>query len=130
MPSAGSGARAEHTATIGRPHHERLTDRGFLAETRIARGTVFLSLDIPGSQLAALRYGQPSLALRQRNQDALARQEITPYITRYVSGAACNRHHPPGGRRLLRDNTLHAIRLRRKHIRATFGWYHSGRHRA
>jgi hypothetical protein len=60
-----------------------------------------------------------------RSQDALARQEIT-HITRRANGAACN---PaiirPGDRRLLRDNTLHAIWLHQKAHLGSPRRYHS-----
>ena len=35
MPSARAGTRVEHMATTGRLHHERLTDRRFLAEREL-----------------------------------------------------------------------------------------------
>jgi len=47
MPSARAGARTEHMATIGRLHHERLTDRVSWPKRELP-GTAFLSPDMQG----------------------------------------------------------------------------------
>jgi len=47
MPSARAGARAEHVATTGRLHHERLTDRVSWPKREL-QATAFLSPDMQG----------------------------------------------------------------------------------